>query len=244
MTREVGKNGATQRSLRSTTKTTAITTKTQSTIDFSRISKGEKAVVVTAVADDDQKSSSILEGFIQTEKEENERVAGPTTTIDSNGKEVSPKMNEGAPSDLEVKEQPLRSARAQNTTRKPVAEDTVFEERPRRSEDDLDDNIHPLARTVVSVAPKTYPKKAHDEESSTSYHKIETQASTGTLSRKTRKPTILEPTTDTPLPLPSHLSVLFANFKALESILLFTKRQGQLSFYHKLKKHVELQSSR
>ncbi|KAG0246185.1 replication licensing factor Cdt1 [Mortierella sp. GBA43] len=126
---------------------------------------------------------------------------------------------------------------------KPVAKDTIFQARPRRSEDDLDDNIHPLARTVVKVAPKTYPSTVHDEESHTKDNKTNTRVSTSTLPKISHISAVQEPTS-TPLPLSSHLDVLFANFKALEDIIMFKKGQGQLSFYHKLKKPVELRSSR
>ncbi|KAF9960954.1 hypothetical protein BGZ65_011470 [Modicella reniformis] len=108
-----------------------------------------------------------------------------------------------------------------------------------------DDDIHPLARTVVKVAPRTYPRKVHEEATNDSKHKVQSRTPISTLSPVIIPKTIVqEPVNDTPLPLPSHLSMLFANFKALESVLLFTKRQGQLTFYHKVKKHVELQSSR
>ncbi|KAF9324294.1 hypothetical protein BGZ91_003049 [Linnemannia elongata] len=49
---------------------------------------------------------------------------------------------------------------------------------------------------------------------------------------------------ETILPLPSHMDAMFELFKGLEQVLEFTKRQGQLCFYHKLRKHVELQSGR
>lgn len=239
LVREVGKNKATQRNLRSSTKSTVVTAKLQSSIEFGHvITKGEKALEVAAVANDDQQPSSCInEDSTQTEAER-------VTTKDPQDKEPLPKKSEETSDDPATNEHPVRPARAQNDIPKLVAEDTIFQERPRRSEDDLDDNIHPLARTVVTVAPRTYPRKVHDEEPSIDHHKIETRISTSTPSRMSRKATVQKPTTDASLPLPSHLDALFANFKALESIHVFTKRQGQLCFYHKLKKHVELQSLR
>lgn len=235
LTQEVGKNKATQRSLRSATKSTVTTAKSQSSIEFSRvITKGEKALEEAAVAEDDQQpSSSISEHSTQTETER-------VTVKDS---EPSPGTSEETSGDPATNEQPVRPARAQNDTPKLVAEDTIVQERPRRSEDDLDDDIHPLARTVVKVTPRTYPRKVHDEEPSIDRHTIETRVSTSTLSWMSRK-AVQRSATDTSLPLPSHLGALLANFKALESIHLFTRRQGHYCFYHKLKKHVELQSSK
>ncbi|KAF9110789.1 replication licensing factor Cdt1 [Mortierella sp. AM989] len=126
---------------------------------------------------------------------------------------------------------------------KPVAEDTNLKEAKIHSDDDEDD-IHPLARTVVKAAPRTSLGKVHVEESSENNHKTENYKPASSLFKIPRKPVIQEPTVNNLLPLPSHMSVLFANFKALENVHTFTKRQGQLCFYHKMRKHVELQSSR
>ncbi|KAF9568861.1 hypothetical protein EC968_002833 [Mortierella alpina] len=119
------------------------------------------------------------------------------------------------------------------TTHEVIKQDTV--------EDD-EDNIHPLARTVVKFTVLESRTKVHSEAIQ------QTRDSRKAVVTPSKIPPRLAAhgsIAETPsLPLPSHLRTLYDIFKGLETVLVFTKRQGQLCFYHKLKKHVELQSSR
>ena len=191
------------------------------------------------------------------EEEEVEKVAGkmseevtevtePKTRKGSEGEEASLTTVVEASIDSAVSKEPSQSS-AHIGAGKPIAEDTIVHNNSSHcnsSDDNDEDNIHPLARTVVKVLPRTNLRKAHTEESSSTHHKVEVRKSINIPSVISHKPTVQDPTLQTPLPLPSHMRALCANFKGLETVLVFTKRQGQLCFYHRLKKHVELQSSR
>jgi hypothetical protein len=123
-----------------------------------------------------------------------------------------------------------------------------------------EDDIHPLARTTVKASPKTsvgqIQVENHKDNSISICNKDNNKSAEA--QKRINKPSVVskkQPISDLTLssdlnlrlpklPLPSHMSVLMANFKALENVLFFTKKQGQLCFYHKIKKHVELQSAR
>ncbi|KAG0246358.1 hypothetical protein BG011_002454, partial [Mortierella polycephala] len=133
-----------------------------------------------------------------------------------------------------------------------VAKDTVHKTDPSQDnegdegDESDEDNIHPLARTVVKAAPwPSHRKLDSTEDSDTNIYKVRSLKPASTAVKIPHQPIHQATTTDSvTLPLPSHLSALYENFKALEHLLVFSKRQGLLSFYHKLKRHVELQSSR
>ncbi|KAF9282265.1 hypothetical protein BGZ68_006101 [Mortierella alpina] len=120
--------------------------------------------------------------------------------------------------------------------REVVKQDTV--------EDD-EDNIHPLARTVVKSTILESRVKTHLESPSVSHQTGDSRKAVVTPSKIPPRLAAHDSIAENPsLPLPSHFRTLYDIFKGLETVLVFTKRQGQLCFYHKLKKHVELQSSR
>ncbi|KAF9945884.1 hypothetical protein BGZ72_000885 [Mortierella alpina] len=112
------------------------------------------------------------------------------------------------------------------------------------AEDD-EDNIHPLARTVVKSTVLESRTKSHSESLSVNHQTVDSRKAVSTPAKIPPRLAVHDSIAENPsLPLPSHLRTLYDIFKGLETVLVFTKRQGQLCFYHKLKKHVELQSSR
>ncbi|KAG9070874.1 hypothetical protein KI688_008415 [Linnemannia hyalina] len=122
----------------------------------------------------------------------------------------------------------------------PVAKDTVHVE-----EEEDEDNIHPLARTVVKSTTRPIHRKSHTDDTSNHDSTDKAHQPVNIPSKSPRKIVIQESNMpETVLPLPSHMNAMFELFKGLEQVLEFTKRQGQLCFYHKLRKHVELQSGR
>lgn len=123
---------------------------------------------------------------------------------------------------------------------KPVAKDTVHED-----EEEDEDNIHPLARTVVKSTTRLIHRKPHMDDTSNHDSTDKAHQPINIPSKSPRKIVVQESNMpETVLPLPSHMNAMFELFKGLEQVLEFTKRQGQLCFYHKLRKHVELQSGR
>ena len=123
---------------------------------------------------------------------------------------------------------------------KPVAKDTVHVE-----EEEGEDNIHPLARTVVKSTTRSIHRKPHTDDTSNHDSTDKAYQPVNIPSKSPRKIIVQESNMpETILPLPSHMNAMFELFKGLEQVLEFTKRQGQLCFYHKLRKHVELQSGR
>ncbi|KAF9412694.1 hypothetical protein BGZ94_000965 [Podila epigama] len=118
-------------------------------------------------------------------------------------------------------------------------EEPILEKAEGDADQDESDDIHPLARTVVVAKPLSPRKQTkHVEEHDTYTTKLHISTPSNAISRA--EETIKE----TSLPMPSHMKSLTAIFKALEQLIVFTKSQGQLCFYHRLKKPVELQSSR
>ncbi|KAI8605148.1 hypothetical protein EDD21DRAFT_164551 [Dissophora ornata] len=245
-------DAATQRTLRSASKTKAATRKTQTLIDFQRISTKKKNTGDNEDSATDQ-AKKIAETLMEEEigkvaekmSEEATEVIAPETRKDSEGEETLLMAAVEESNDSAASKEPSQST-AHMRAGKPIAKDTIMHSNDSHSNsnDEDEDNIHPLARTVVKALPRTNLRKAHIEESSSTHHKVEARKSISIPSVISHKPTVQEPTLQTPLPLPSHMSALCANFKGLETVLMFTKRQGQLCFYHRLKKHVELQSSR
>ncbi|KAF9176783.1 hypothetical protein BGZ51_009589, partial [Haplosporangium sp. Z 767] len=140
----------------------------------------------------------------------------------------------------------LEQAASSKATGEAVAKNTVHKADPSQDHEDDEDNIHPLARTVVKAAPWPSLRKLDStEDSDTNIPTASSLKPIRTAVKIPHQPIHQATITDRPtLPLPSHLSALYENFKALEHLLVFSKRQGLLSFYHKLKRHVELQSSR
>ncbi|KAG0326513.1 hypothetical protein BG000_001355 [Podila horticola] len=101
-----------------------------------------------------------------------------------------------------------------------------------------DDDIHPLARTVVVAKPLSPRKPSKQKEQDTYTTKPHVSKPTHAFSRAQEK------LKDTALPMPGHMQTLTAIFRGLEELIVFTKSQGQLCFYHRLKRPVEVQSSR
>lgn len=101
-----------------------------------------------------------------------------------------------------------------------------------------DDDIHPLARTVVVAKPLSPRKPSKQKEQDTYTTKTHVSKPTHAFSRAQEK------LKDTALPMPGHMQTLTAIFRGLEELIVFTKSQGQLCFYHRLKRPVEVQSSR
>ncbi|KAG0054387.1 hypothetical protein BGZ89_002664 [Linnemannia elongata] len=122
---------------------------------------------------------------------------------------------------------------------KPVAKDTAHVE-----EEEDEDNIHPLARTVVKSTRPIHRKPDTDDTSN--HDSIDKAHQPVNIPSKSPRKIVVQESNvpETILPLPSHMDAMFELFKGLEQVLEFTKRQGQLCFYHKLRKHVELQSGR
>ncbi|ORZ26901.1 hypothetical protein BCR41DRAFT_178214 [Lobosporangium transversale] len=152
---------------------------------------------------------------------------------------------------MPVETDTVQSTAPYKVTQKPVVEDTIlqdssegcFTEKEVEGEDE--DNIHPLARTVVKVAPRSRKPQVEEEIINTNSPKVDTRSPYNIPAKVAQMTTIREPKTDAfTLPLPSHMAVLLANFNAFENLLIFSKRQGRPCFYHRLKRHVELHSSR
>ncbi|KAG9321416.1 hypothetical protein KVV02_000550 [Mortierella alpina] len=132
----------------------------------------------------------------------------------------------------------------QTSIKAQITQEAVKQDAPEDDEDD-EDNIHPLARTVVKSTVLESLAKSNLESPRVSQQTADSLKAVGTPSKIPPRLATYDSITETPsLPLPSHLRTLYDIFKGLETVLVFTKRQGQLCFYHKLKKHVELQSSR
>ncbi|KAF9119099.1 replication licensing factor Cdt1 [Mortierella sp. 14UC] len=147
----------------------------------------------------------------------------------------------GEDSVVPIQEGSPRKSIARKEIVKPVAKDTV-----QLAEVEDEDNIHPLARTVVkSTTRSIIHRRSHTDDTSNHDSTDKAHQPVNIPSKSLRKIIVQESTISTTLlPLPSHMSALFELFKGLDNVLEFTKRQGQLCFYHKIKRHVQLQSNR
>ncbi|KAG0006316.1 hypothetical protein BGZ80_001104 [Entomortierella chlamydospora] len=242
-TRESTKETITQR-----TTTRNSVNKSQTLLEFKQrtVNESQDSTTITSKPDDVPAESSDNGVSVQGNGEEVTPVAeSPKSNIEGNtipdveAPTVEPKIDNDSVKSAATSSQ----ITSERETEKLVSEDIILRRVSDHSDDDESD-IHPLARTVVKAAPRKSLGRIISEESSESNHRREeVYKSSSTLSKISRKPIIQGPIVK-PLPLPSHMSVLLANFKALENVLTFTKRQGQLCFYHKIKRHVELQSSR
>ncbi|KAF9352534.1 hypothetical protein BGX26_009670 [Mortierella sp. AD094] len=221
--------------------------KSQTLIEFKQrtLNESQDSITITSKPDNPTVKSNDDEASTQANSEETIAVSKSPksntegkTVPDVEAPDVEPTTNNN----------PVKAAAtssqitAEREAGKPVAEEIISRKVSSRSDDDESD-IHPLARTVVKAAPRISLGKILTEEPSEDNHRGEIYKPSSTPSKISRKPVIQDPIVK-PLPLPSHMSVLLANFKALENVLTFTKRQGQLCFYHKIKRHVELQSAR
>ncbi|KAG0374295.1 hypothetical protein BGX24_010575 [Mortierella sp. AD032] len=146
----------------------------------------------------------------------------------------------GEDSVVPIQEGSPRKAVSRKEIVKPVAKDTV-----QWSDDEGEDNIHPLARTVVKSTSRSIHRKPHTDDTSNHDSTDKAHQPVNIPSKSLRKIVVQESSISTALlPLPSHMNALFELFKGLDNVVEFTKLQGQLCFYHKIKKHVELQSGR
>ncbi|KAF9293300.1 hypothetical protein BGZ74_011774 [Mortierella antarctica] len=140
------------------------------------------------------------------------------------------KVQEVQENDLETSVQKTEDKLNQKQ-KKPAVEDTVYISGE-------DNDIHPLARTVVVAKPLSPQKPTKQGEQDTYTTKLHVSKPAHAFSRAQEK------LKDTALPMPGHMKALTAIFKGLEDLIVFTKSQGQLCFYHRLKRPVEVQSSR
>ncbi|KAF9922823.1 hypothetical protein FBU30_007031 [Linnemannia zychae] len=270
----IGKGTVTQRSLRSMMQTSAtkiLVTKTAASeittisIPSSQESAISDSTVVTESINANEKHDSILNQDNKDEQEEapivqkfhdsepsNRDAQVQTDDIKpaSEKKEAVVTMrvvqqteekSEEAEDDSVVptQEGSPRKVSVTKETAKPVLKDTTAQ----ITEDEDEDNIHPLARTVVKSTVRTHRRRSHETIS----HDLTDKAHkpVNIPSKSPQKIIVQESALpESLLPFPSHMTALFELFKGLDSVLEFTKRQGQLCFYHKLKKHVELQSGR
>ncbi|KAF9391231.1 hypothetical protein CPB97_007201 [Podila verticillata] len=205
------------------TKTTAETIEAEST----EVVVEETTVEETTVEEDavePQKSSTPL---TQPEEEETKDQAQAQSSLEEIKDEPVIKVKEA-----QLEENGLKTSAQTTENQKPTLEDTIYKS-------GVDDDIHPLARTVVMAKPLS-PRKPtkHAEEQDTYTSKSHVAKPVHAYSRAQEK------LKDTVLPMPGHMKTLTAIFKGLEEMIVFTKSQGQLCFYHRLKKPVELQSSR
>lgn len=183
------------------------------------------------------RDAEVQTDYVKTVLEKREVVASESSVeqqlegkFDDSGEDSVVPILEGSPRRPTVRKEVM----------KPVAKDTTVNV----AEEEDEDNIHPLARTVVKSTSRPLHRKPHAD---TSNHDSTDKAHqpVNIPSKSPRKIVVREPVmSETVLPLPSHMDAMFELFKGLEQVLEFTKRQGQLCFYHKLRKHVELQSGR
>ncbi|KAG0267552.1 hypothetical protein BGZ95_002825 [Linnemannia exigua] len=146
----------------------------------------------------------------------------------------------GEDSVVPIQEGSPRKAVARKDILKPVAKDTV-----QWTDDEDEDNIHPLARTVVKSTSRSIQRKPYTDDASNYDSTDKARQPVNIPTKSLRKIVVQDSAISTALlPLPSHMNALFELFKGLDNVVEFTKRQGQLCFYHKIKKHVELQSAR
>ncbi|KAI1316731.1 hypothetical protein EDD11_009547 [Mortierella claussenii] len=222
----------TQKSLQQSTKLSSLISKNQTSLNFKRISSSNTTT---------KEERTVTIGTQTEERESFPSRDGTSSVAKHVGKGIAPEEVEGkhleetsaadnfvddddtlTNKDLAAPEEAIQPV-VPKSTGKPIAEDTVFQPEGTLTKDteevDDDDNIHPLARTVVKSAPRPT-KFQTDEESGTSasisnHQKVDTHASTSIPSRMARKPIVQEPiAAETLLPLPSHMAVLLANFTA------------------------------
>ncbi|KAF8946418.1 hypothetical protein BGZ47_000569 [Haplosporangium gracile] len=267
-TEEAAKDDSTQRNLRSmmqasakkTTTTTIITTATKTTSATSNsttltesITSIDKIDKITSKSDQDEqdgepeaqddddtlinRDAQVLTDSIEIVLKKREFV-----TVESSVEQQAEEKSDEAGEDSVVPIQEGSPCRAdiRKEVVKPVAKDTVHV-----AEEEDEDNIHPLARTVVKSTSRLIHRKPDTDNTSNRDSTDKAHQQVNIPSKSPRKIVVQESITpDTVLPLPSHMEAMFELFKGLEQVLEFTKRQGQLCFYHKLRKHVELQSGR
>ncbi|KAF9203537.1 hypothetical protein BGZ59_001566 [Podila verticillata] len=206
-------------------------TKTTAETETIEAKSTEVVVEETTVEEDvvePQRSSTPLTQLEEEEtKDENQDQAQAQSSLEETNDEPVTKVKEA-----QSEENGLKTSAQTTEDQKPTLEDTVYKS-------GVDDDIHPLARTVVMAKPLS-PRKPtkHAEEQDTYTSKSHVAKPAHAYSRAQEK------LKDTVLPMPGHMKTLTAIFKGLEEMIVFTKSQGQLCFYHRLKKPVELQSSR
>ncbi|KAG0323798.1 replication licensing factor Cdt1 [Dissophora globulifera] len=135
---------------------------------------------------------------------------------------------------------PLETADAASTT----ANACNSNNNEKTDSSDNEDNIHPLARTVVTVAERPHRAVTEVDRPSTGTTIRSRNSLNGSSKIFRQAGAAHETIVDKPLPLPTHLRALHSIFEGLEEVMALTKAQGRHCFYHKLKRNVELQSSR
>ncbi|KAF9438142.1 hypothetical protein BGZ76_009516 [Entomortierella beljakovae] len=221
---------STRLSTRSATITQYLTPKAPGSKEESITSDNEQTIIATAQKTDNQVIISDSEDMsLQTQVE----IIKPTseTTVDVQSSDTKQAVSE-----------PL--SYTSKSRKSPV--DDVDQGITNGSKDEADDaDIHPLARLVAKASPRTSIGKIQVEESGNSNQRTSDHKPISTPTKLSSRIISSDLNAQKPLlTLPSHMDVLFTNFKAFENVFGFTKRQGQLCFYHKMKKHIELQSSR
>ncbi|KAG0199220.1 hypothetical protein BGX33_011793 [Mortierella sp. NVP41] len=268
---ETNRDGSTQRTLRSMMQASVTTTaiRTTSATSSEKSSSSSSTTITESITTIESTDSTVIEveQDVQDDKDEEpedhkaqdtepvnrdaqvqtddletvleKRTDAPiSTTVVQHAEEKS----EDAADDSVVptQEGSPRKAVARKEVVKPVAADTVH-----LTEDGDEDNIHPLARTVVKSTSRPLHRKPHTEDTSNHDSTDNAYQPVNIPSKSLRKIVVQESAMpESLLPLPSHMGALLELFKGLDNVLEFTKRQGQLCFYHKLRKHVELQSGR
>ncbi|KAG0076454.1 hypothetical protein BGZ93_000955 [Podila epicladia] len=205
---------------KTTVETETIETASQEAASEETEAEEEEAVI--------EPETSSTQRTIQPEKKteteevtEEETQDGPVTKV----QEVQSEEN-----DLETSAQKIEDKLDQKQ-KKTAVEDTVYISGE-------DEDIHPLARTVVVAKPLSPQKPTKQGEQNIYTTKPHVSKPAHAFSRAQEK------LKDTALPMPGHMKTLTAIFKGLEDLIVFNKSQGQLCFYHRLKKPVQVQSSR
>ncbi|KAF9152347.1 hypothetical protein BG015_005428 [Linnemannia schmuckeri] len=273
-TEEPTKDDSTQRNLRSmmqasakkTTATTTITTATKTTsATSSSITLTESITTIDKIDKNANKTDQDEQGGQDEQDGESETQDDDVTlinrdtqvqtdsieivlekrevvTVESSVKQQAEEKSDEAGEDsvVPIQEGSPRRAVVRKEVVKPVAKDTVH-----MAEEEDENSIHPLARTVVKSTSRPIHRKPDTDDTSNRDSIDKAHQQVNIPSKSPRKIVVQESIMpETVLPLPSHMDAMFELFKGLEQVLEFTKRQGQLCFYHKLRKHVELQSGR
>lgn len=222
-----------------TTLTESITTIDNTDITASKASQDEQDEEPEAQDDDDtliNRDAQVQTNHVEIVLEKYEVV-----TVESSIEQQTEQKSDdtGEDSVVPIQEGSPRRQVVRKEVVKPVAKDTVHVE-----EEEDEDNIHPLARTVVKSTRPIHRKPDTDDTSN--HDSIDKAHQPVNIPSKSPRKIVVQESNvpETILPLPSHMDAMFELFKGLEQVLEFTKRQGQLCFYHKLRKHVELQSGR
>lgn len=190
----------------------------------------EETTVEEEVLEPENSSTPLTQTEEEETKDENQDQAQTQSFLEETKDEPVIKVKEAQSEENGLKTSTQTTE--EKLDQKPTLEDTIYKSGE-------DDDIHPLARTVVVTkpqSPRKHTKHAGEQDTYTSKSHVAKPVHAYSRAQEKLK--------DTVLPMPGHMKTLTAIFKGLEEMIVFTKSQGQLCFYHRLKKPVELQSSR